>query len=673
MVFFRSNRGRIVSPLKMNKAAAICLSIAYAGVLAQGQNKPQIQEERTVTLKLLQVYVLDKSGRPVMDLEQDDFVLTDNGKDQHITAFERHSPPSPELRHEAQPSATPAASLFFRKFFMIFDISQSKMRGLNASKKAALAFLEKWALPTDEIAVLTLSINRGISLIQYLTKDRELLNAAIAKIHDVPGLGMDEYNPTEDLALEGVDLGPGYEKLLIGMNPTKERFFMATFNLIETLREFAKSIITLPGFKNIIYYSSGVQEQFLYDDVDSSLRSSYEDLIKAVSNAGCPIYAINARDPVALQSPADARGDHFLNSLSLQSGGLYFPNIGKADAISRAISEATSHYYILGFSVDDKWDEQSHRIKVAVKRAKCTVRTQQEIIKPKPFGEWSEFEKEVMFLNYLQSEDLWTQRLSPIRLASWWLPGQRSGFLVAARLSMSEFTQSPQGRVEFGAVLLDQQKTVIKIYRGFIITGTISDAQFSLFTFFQLPPDSYLYRIVFRDPETGDGWKGEISAPLSMLPSEPERLSQPFLLLPRGEARSLLLPSEGFDVFRALSKEQQKGDKLIPDIFLATTPVFNEISLPAPKLLVLTRITNVGLENPDLELEVGLCPLGSDQEIHLEGNVVAVEQLSEFDFILIETKLPNVPPGEYELRLSAKGEDNTILLKTSVHLRVLIK
>ncbi|NIO21804.1 MAG: hypothetical protein GTN76_14015 [Candidatus Aenigmarchaeota archaeon] len=53
------------------------------------KNEAELQYEVTVTLKLIQVYVTDKKGNPVLDLTKDDFFVFDNGHKQTLTEFER--------------------------------------------------------------------------------------------------------------------------------------------------------------------------------------------------------------------------------------------------------------------------------------------------------------------------------------------------------------------------------------------------------------------------------------------------------------------------------------------------------------------------------------------------------------------------------------------------------
>jgi hypothetical protein len=49
-----------------------------------------LQHEVPATLKLVQVFVTDKNGNPVVDLIKEDFQIFDKGKIQKITEFERH-------------------------------------------------------------------------------------------------------------------------------------------------------------------------------------------------------------------------------------------------------------------------------------------------------------------------------------------------------------------------------------------------------------------------------------------------------------------------------------------------------------------------------------------------------------------------------------------------------
>ena len=83
--------------------------------IQERQDKAELRYEVVVTLKLVQVFVVDKKGNPVLDLRKEDFLIHDNGKIQAISEFERHSLnlPSPEPEsppHAPRGDASPAAS-----------------------------------------------------------------------------------------------------------------------------------------------------------------------------------------------------------------------------------------------------------------------------------------------------------------------------------------------------------------------------------------------------------------------------------------------------------------------------------------------------------------------------------------------------------------------------------
>jgi hypothetical protein len=72
-----------------------------------------LQHEVSVTLKLIQVTVTDKAGKPVPDLRREEFLLFDNGKQQNLTEFERHDvtlPARTEPASETRVVVTPAPS-----------------------------------------------------------------------------------------------------------------------------------------------------------------------------------------------------------------------------------------------------------------------------------------------------------------------------------------------------------------------------------------------------------------------------------------------------------------------------------------------------------------------------------------------------------------------------------
>ena len=162
------------------------------------------QHEVSVVLKLIQVYVTDKKGRPVDDLALGDFAATDNGQPVVLTEFERHAladvpageglpgeeAPAPQRPGSSDRRTDPAAT---RKFFLFFDFAFNNARGLVKAKTAALHFLDTKVSPGDEIGVLTYTMLKGVRVHEYLTRDlakiREVVEAIGSK--DIAGRAAD--------------------------------------------------------------------------------------------------------------------------------------------------------------------------------------------------------------------------------------------------------------------------------------------------------------------------------------------------------------------------------------------------------------------------------------------------------------------------------------------------
>src|SRR4030042_5959485 len=119
--------------------ANLCL-IKSNSIAQDNKQQTKLHYEVQVTLKLVQVYVTDKKGNPVLDLTKDDFLVFDEGKPQKITEFEKHVLVQKE---EAQPEvpetpASPAQELMPRKFFLLFDFRFNNGLGLEKARTAAL-------------------------------------------------------------------------------------------------------------------------------------------------------------------------------------------------------------------------------------------------------------------------------------------------------------------------------------------------------------------------------------------------------------------------------------------------------------------------------------------------------------------------------------------------------
>src|SRR6266487_6072857 len=152
--------------LILRSAAAFLLLLAAPfAALPTDKPKPQatVQEETRAVLVEVPVTVLDRAGKPVENLQLQDFEIFDDGKPQTITGFEvldqRKSLPPPAA---GEPPLNPAAS---RRFLLLFDLSFASARGVVSARKSARDFVVNRMKDLDTAAVATYSVETGVRLL----------------------------------------------------------------------------------------------------------------------------------------------------------------------------------------------------------------------------------------------------------------------------------------------------------------------------------------------------------------------------------------------------------------------------------------------------------------------------------------------------------------------------
>jgi VWFA-related protein len=335
----RRERGALV----VRKIGAL-LGVFFSGIIlagppydlsaqVKGQSPPPLQYEVSVILKLIHVYVTDKSGKPVVDLTKDDFVLTDNGERVTLTEFERHileaasakaaaaAPPRAALA-PSEGTNTPAPALMNRKFFLLFDFAYNNARGLQKAKKAALHFLDANVRADDEVAVLSYSALKGVVVRQYLTEERDKVREVLERIDRRENAG--RANEAEDRYWRLVEALPGGEdtaatasgrnvdgSLLADIRGDREESKRQAETFIFKLTALAKALRLIPGQKQFILFSTGIPYTVMYGySVKSStyrdkpgstagdrvLRTRNEEMYKEFAASGCSFYSFDTRE-----------------------------------------------------------------------------------------------------------------------------------------------------------------------------------------------------------------------------------------------------------------------------------------------------------------------------------------------------------------------------------------
>jgi VWFA-related protein len=493
----------------------------------QAPQKTVFQHEVSVVLKLIQVYVTDKDGNPIKNLSREDFVLTDNGEVRKITDFERHDI---VLHKETTAEEKPAAPIvpieppsLNRKFFIFLDFWRNDQTGIKMSKTAARHFIETQVQPTDEVAVVSYALRKGLTIHEYLTRDHNRALAAINRIRFVPGWG-DEDDPQAGSAMEGAqpEIGLGSS----GADVEYELVMASDFNKI--LREFAQALRTVDGFKSIIFFSRGFARNFIYDmagtpfsQYGSQVMDRYRDMIREFAASNCQVYSVNSEGVRALAKNPAARGTAALQELSELSGGKYFHDVANYKDIAQTIQNITGHYYVLGYPISESWDGRYHEVGVKVKLKGCEVYAQSGYYNPKPFGEYTEFEKQLQLIDLSMNERPNSGRPEPIPVAALLCsPGGSDNVLILAEIPARISTEISGEKTEVSRAVFDDKNQVVEFNSGTIEIKAAADQTTIFSSTSSLPPGKYKFRLVFRNPQTGRAVRGdslfEVSEPIEM-------------------------------------------------------------------------------------------------------------------------------------------------------------
>jgi VWFA-related protein len=158
------------------------LLIAASAALAAGQQTQPPSFRSRITIVPVDVRVVDRDGKPITDLAQSDFTITENGVPQAIRFFSTNAlTPQPEptqtpieLRRAHAPDDLSPQS---RRIFLIV-LGRGHMTGPSKELPALTEFLETRLLPQDRVAVL--AFNRGTDF----TTDHEAVRLVIERYRE---------------------------------------------------------------------------------------------------------------------------------------------------------------------------------------------------------------------------------------------------------------------------------------------------------------------------------------------------------------------------------------------------------------------------------------------------------------------------------------------------------
>jgi VWFA-related protein len=547
----------------------IILSQFSFHLFSQTQEKP-LRHEVEVVLIEIPLYVVDKEGNPIKDLNPEEVTLYENGLEQKITHFVLVQNDSPEIASVVR--KYPVAR---RQFLLLIDFAFATPGRIIKARRACMDFIKEKILPNDLVAVATYSAMGGLDVHSHFTNDREHLFSV------VNSLGLAETPRTQgplgftfpDFAQASSDAmadqgGSGsmgdaeFAELLARAESMTERIYTAhVSDFIRDINRLSIALNAIKGRKHIIFFSEGFDSKVIAgseaglgadvaafvasggvpsaDSVsrfgDTALRVELYEALKRTASADCPIHTVDigglrtqagevarfegsARDLASIR-----RGQDTLTVLSRETGGQVYKNINELDKPLENLLKITNTYYVLGYYPDDTKKEGKYRdIKMKTSRKGARIFYRKGYYEPKPYSKYSKLEKKVQLVEYVVN-DLPTYDI------------QFDSFVSAFR-GKEGICQVPVFLKFPGSQFLeDKRMRHLEIY-GYAISSpgvfkdffhqtiTISPQEFGkrlehagikYYDLHLVPPGDYKIRLIVRDAETGEigSQTQEISVP----------------------------------------------------------------------------------------------------------------------------------------------------------------
>jgi VWFA-related protein len=332
----------------------------------------QLQENVTVELIEVPVYVTGPHGEPIRGLSKDNFKLRVNGRSQAVEYFEAID--FARAAKSEQPASPQRAARERRLYLLLFDGSYTMPAKVVRAQKAAEYALERSNPDTDLFAVATYTLTKGIHFATPFVSDRIAIRRAIHTFTpgvDPLGLAMTSADRAKwivpdyafDAGLEG-EMADTIRGGAVFQDLIADQYRHDVEDTLDELGDLAHRLSGLEGQKHVIYFSSGFPAGLIHGGdnpvpasvtsgggLDAHAMATYNALRRAFASAGVSI------DPVDIDGIRHQPGkiaafnsDEGLQLLSDGTGGTYVHSRNDFGPAVDDMLHGQSNVYVLAFN-----------------------------------------------------------------------------------------------------------------------------------------------------------------------------------------------------------------------------------------------------------------------------------------------------------------------------------
>jgi len=631
----------------------------------QEKGQTTLQHSATVTLKLIHVIVTDRGGNPIPDLSREDFLVSDNGEEQKITEFERHSLnlPGPEAGaiEPKTTSAPPPKSLLGRKFFLLFDTVLADVKGFGLAKNAAIHFIQKDLSPDDEVTVLSFSGGRNLIVHKYLTPDHAAAESAVEAL------------TLSSLAVKGNDdrdvVGPVYVTAdgvtVIPIVPSGPSRIIAG-NFIWAMRSLAQATRFVSGKKHLILCSNGIQGAVIgrgefAKGGNTDLSRDYEEMNRELAASNISVYPVNTADiNIGLKRVDQDRwregltGVPSLREIASRTGGRFLGAAANSSQQMDKLNTLTRTYYVLGYPIGQTWDGKFHKIRVRVRRPGVEVNAQPGYFNPKPFTDYTELEKKIDLIDLALADTPLSQE--PVRFAMQALPGidiPAAKVHFIAEISTAGLGEVAGRHVEFVSILFDGLDQIIDLKRNELdlTAEALGDKRAFIFSSLSAPAGTYKCRIVLRNLQTGRAAVAGSTLETSVPAPGKLRVFPPLFLVSGAEALYLGGSDRKDDQGQMSSVQAQVAEALLFDP--KKFSLYPDGPIPSrSSVFALLECAAANGDTSSLSLSASLTDEAAGTESLIPLTILAENEGKGTKAFFLKLEIPEVEWGAYILSLT---------------------
>jgi len=470
---------------------------------------------------------------------------------------------------------------------------------------------------------------------------------------------------------------------------------------ISQMTALAKALRLVPGQKQFIFFSTGIPNSLIYGYVpsnpayrgansgarvldtmsnvagDKTLRDENEQMYREFAAAGCTFFAFDTRETAKNMSLFDYDTQTFetgfrgmgtmsdatdvfkadrqtgldtLKRFTDTTGGKYYSNINEFRKNMDQVQTLTGTYYVLGYSIGEKWDGRFHEVKVAVKRSGCEVRAQAGYFNPKPFREYTNVEKQIHLFDLALNERSLARMPATFSMTALPIPsGGTPGLELVARIPGEILEKFAGRRTEFIAIVFDDKSNILGLSRTEADPGLYRGRALVFAAGQALGPGDYKCRLILRDMDTGMSAVSSARGIVGPPQASPVLALRAPLLLVRGSGAALLEAPQG----------KAKGLAPWTDIYpfdrLEFSPVAGEVPVVADKVQVIVPCTVPGTMPPDLALGAYLVHAATGRRIAVPVAFVGRTQWEATEIFVLEFSVSGLEPASYLLYIHASS------------------